>query len=490
VDKLITSPFDENILHQEVIKMLGVAMYTTIRTLFKKGLNKSEIARTTGHDWKTVNKVIKSGDKPPDKKPHPRILDPYREDVLEYMELGLNGVRIHEEMQRKGVKVGYTSVKEYIGDIKKRDDIFVRIHTKPGEEAQVDFGYFGRTLDNSGKLRKTWVFHMKMSYSRKDFYKKVYNQRVETFIECHEEAFKYFGGVPEYVRIDNLKAAVLEANFYEPVYQRLYQNFADHYGFKIIPCRVRHPNDKGKVESGVKYVKGNFIPGRTFKSGDDLDRQLYDWQENKCNTRVHGTTRKVPHEVFEKEEKNALKPLSLDKFSMPESSKRKVYHDCHIYVKYNYYSVPFEYIGKEVEIELTKDILNVHYHNKLIAAHPRITDEGKFSTIKSHYPKYKLYSETDCQEKYQVKMAGIGPYAEQLFFALVETQPKTWGKSTRGILSLLKKYPKDIIDLACKRALAFNAYKYQTVKNICENGAYALPVEFNAPKEVNTYEYA
>lgn len=250
---LITSPFDENMHHQEVIKMLGVAMYTTIRTLFEQGLNKAQIARATGHDWKTVQKIINSGDTPPDKKPHPRILDPHLEEVIALMEQGLNGVRIHEEMRAKGVDVGYTATKDFIADIKKREDIFVRIHTKPGEEAQVDFGYIGRTKDNDGKLRKTWLFHMKMSYSRKDFYKKVYNQRVEMFIECHVEGFRYFGGVPEYVRIDNLKAAVLKANFYEPIYQRLYQNFANHYGFKIIPCRVRRPNDKGKVESSQVF---------------------------------------------------------------------------------------------------------------------------------------------------------------------------------------------------------------------------------------------
>jgi transposase len=484
VDKLITSPFDETITSSGGGKMLGVAMYTTIRTLFEKGMNKAQIARATGHDWKTVQKVINSGDTPPEKKPHPRILDTHLEEVLELMEQGLTGVRIHEEMRAKGVDVGYSATKEFIADIKRREDIFVRIHTKPGEEAQVDFGYIGRTRDNDGKLRKTWLFHMKMSYSRKDFYKKVYNQRVETFIECHEEAFRYFGGVPEYVRIDNLKAAVLRTNFYETIYQRLYQNFADHYGFKIIPCRVYRPNDKGKVESGIKYVKGNFVPGRKFSSGDDLDRQLFNWQENKCNARVHGTTRKVPNEVFESEEKKTLKPLPLELFKMSENGTRKPYHDCHICVKYNYYSVPFEYIGKEVEIDLGKSTLKIYYNHKLIAVHPRLYGKGKFSTIESHYPKYKLYSETETQEKYQVKMSEIGPSAEQLFFAIIEDQPGDWGKSVRGILSLQKKYPTNIVELACKRALAFNVYKYQTVKNICENGAYALPVE------VRSYEYA
>jgi len=282
--------------------MLGEAMYTTIHTLWKKGLNKSEIGRATGHDWKTVSKVIaklESGLSWPEKKPHPCLLDPHLETVLELIEKGLSAVRIHEELAAQGIPGAYPTVKRYVGNIKKRENIFMRIHTKPGEEAQVDFGYVGYTKDNTGKRRKTWVFNMKMSYSRLDFYKKVYNQGVETFIECHAEAFKYFRGIPEYVRIDNLKAAILNANFYEPVYQRLYKNFADHYGFQIVPCRTYHPNDKGKVESGIKYVKGNFFQGRTFVDGDDLDRQLYNWQENTCNARIHGTTRKIPREVYD-----------------------------------------------------------------------------------------------------------------------------------------------------------------------------------------------
>lgn len=466
--------------------MLGVAMYITIRTLFKRGFNKSDIAKMTGHDWKTVSKVIKSGDTIPSKKPHPRILDTHRESILEMMENGLSGIRIHDSLVQNGVKVSYASVKEYVAKIKKRENIFVRVHTKPAEEAQVDFGYVGRTKDNDGKLRKTWVFNMKMSYSRKDFYKKVYNQRVETFIECHEEALRYFGGVPQYVRIDNLKAGILEASFYEPINQKLYQDFASYYGFDIIPCRVYRPNDKGKVESGIKYVKNNFIPGRKFISGDDLDRQMYNWQENKCNVRVHGTTRKVPNEVFESEEKVVLKPLPIEMFSMSENGTRKVYHDCHIYVKYNYYSIPFEYIGKEVEIELTKNILKIYYHQKLIATHPRLSKRGEFSTISSHYPKYKLYSETENQERYQLKMAEIGLNAEQLFFSILENSQKTWAQSIRGILSLLKRYPKDIVDLACKRALAFGVFKYQIVKNICENGSYTLPIEENIFEEVNS----
>jgi len=471
--------------------MLGEAMYTTIQTLWKKGLNKSEISRATKHDWKTISKVItklESGQSWPDKKPHPCLLDPHKEIILELIEKGLSAVRIHEKLAALGIPGAYPTVKRYVGNIKKRENIFVRIHTKPAEEAQVDFGYAGYTLDDTCKRRKTWVFNMKMSYSRLDFYKKVYNQRVETFIECHEEAFKYFGGTPECVRIDNLKAAILNANFYEPVYQRLYKNFADHYGFQIIPCRTYHPNDKGKVESGIKYVKGNFFAGRTFANGTNLDKQLYNWQERTCNVRIHGTTRKVPKEVFESEEKSLLRRLPMEEFKMIEGGSRKVYHDCHIFIKRNYYSVPFEYIGKKVEIELSKTLLRVYHNNKEIALHSRLLGEGEFSTVKGHYPKYKTYSDTEHQERYQVKMSEVGSHAEQLFFAIAEKQPKDWGRPIYGILSLLKHYPKDIVNSACKRALAFKVYKYQTVKNICANGSYILPLEFNI-EEVE-HEYA
>jgi len=329
---------------------------------------------------------------------------------------------------------------------------------------------------------------MRLSYSRLDYYEKVYNQRVETFIQCHINAFNYYKGVPGRVKIDNLKAAILEANFYEPVYQRLYKQFTEHYGFDPVCCRVYHPNDKAKVECGIKYVKGNFFIGREFLDGNDVDWQLNYWQENTCNCRIHGTTRKIPKEVFFKEEKDKLRPLPLNEFKLAEVGTRKVYHDCHIYVEYNYYSVPFEYVGKEVEIELSNALLKVFYNGKEIAIHPKLEGRGNFSTIESHYPKYKRYSNTEYQEKYQAKMCGVGGYAEQLFFRIIQRYPNDWARPVQGILSLLKSYPKDIVDLSCKRALAFGVLQYQIVKRICANGSYNLPVEFNF--EESNYEYA
>lgn len=466
--------------------MLKIAMYITIRTLYEKGYNKSEIARMTKHDWKTISKVIKAlkaGKEVPYKKPHPKILDQHKESIIKWLEEKLTAIRMHEKLTLMGVKVSYSAVKKFVQNIKRNKNIFIRIHTQPAEEAQVDFGYTGYTLDNSEKKRKTWIFNMRLSYSRMDYYETVYDQKIETFINCHINAFNYFRGVPETVKIDNLKAAILEANFYEPIFQEQYKNFANHYGFKPLPCRVYKPNDKGKIESGIKYVKNNFFLGRKFKNKNDLNYQLKRWLE-KANSRIHGTIKKVPLEIFEKEERSKLLPLPFDDFQIAKAGIRKVYHDCHIYVEHNYYSVPFEYVGKEVEIEITKSLLRIFYNLKEIAIHPLCLDKGQFVTNENHYPKYKRISETEYQEKYQTKMKSLGPFAEQLFFLILENQKGSWYRTVQGILSLEKSYSKEIVELSCKRALAYNVYEYQKIKNICKNGSYKMPIEF----EVN-YEY-
>ncbi|GAB4112276.1 MAG: hypothetical protein Kow00103_01190 [Candidatus Caldatribacteriota bacterium] len=194
-----------------------------------------------------------------------------------------------------------------------------------------------------------------------------------------------------------------------------------------------------------------------------------------------------PQEVFEKEEKAKLIPLPQEEFKLANLGTRKVYHDCHIYVDYNYYSVPFEYVGKEVEIELTKNLLKVFYQGKEIALHSRLSDKGKFSTNNSHYLAYKRCSDTEYQKRYQAKMAKIGRYAEQLFFLIVQNHPKDWGKTVQGILSLRKNYPDKVIEAACRRALAFGVMRYSVIKNICHNDSYILLLEFD--KEV-TYATA
>lgn len=452
-------------------------MYTTIKTLRDKGFNKGQIAKMVGHDWKTVDKVFKELDQGKEKpKAYHRKskLDPFKESIIELLEQGLSGIRIHEELSKSEYSGTYSSVKKYVRKLKKNTDVFVRIHTDPGKEAQVDFGYVGLTTDNNNKKRKTWVFNMRLSYSRYDYYEKVYDQKVETFIQCHINAFQYFGGVPAVVKIDNLKAAILEASFYEPIFQQLYKTFAQYYGFSPVPCRVYRPNDKGKVESGIKYVKSNFFKGRTFLSGDDLDRRLQTWLQ-KANNRVHGTTRKIPFQLFTTKELGTLMSLPEKPYRLPEAGTRFVYHDCHIFVKYNYYSVPFEYVGKTVEIELDGTMLRIYFEGDEIAIHPLLKTRGEFSTVVSHYPKYKIQTETELQERYELLMAELGESSLQMFYLILSQKREVWIQTVQGILSLKKTYSDEVINKACKRALLFNAVTYLMVKNICKKGTYDLP---------------
>lgn len=454
-------------------------MYTTIKTLWERTKNKTEIARITGHDWKTIAKVIKNieaGIEIPQYKSRSSLIDDYRQEILALLEKDLNGVRIHQELLRDGFKGSYPTVKRYINKLKRSQNIFVRIHTEPGEEAQVDFGYLGLTKDDSGKNKKTWVFNMRLSYSRLDYYEKVYDQKVETFIAAHINAFEAFGGVPKYVRIDNLKSAILKASFYEPTYQQAYKDFAKYYDFSPLPCRIRKPNDKGKVESGIKFVKNNFFKGRAFNGGNDLDCQLKAWNSI-VNQRVHGTTRKVPSQVFTEEEKSCLGLLPPVRFAVSKISTRKVYHDCHIYVDYNYYSVPYEYVGKKVDVEITENLVNVFYAGSRIALHKRVAGRGSFSTIESHYPTFKIFDTLENQKVLRQKMKEMGMYCEKFFDKALDQKPKSASAIARGVLSLKKLYPKDVIEASCKRALFFEAIEYRMVKSICSSSAYVLPLE-------------
>lgn len=237
--------------------MLGIEMHTTIQTLNKKGLNKSQISRMLKVDRKTVRKVLSaievSGEVT--RKTRTSILDEYKEYIEIQVNKSLSAKRIHQDLVSDFDFSGsYDIVKRYVKTIKSAPSkAYMVLHSQPGEEGQVDFGYIG-TLKVNNTYRKAWIFIMTLSYSRYMYVEIVFDQSVKTFIECHKGAFKYFGGIPQNIKIDNLKAGILEADFYEPVIQKDYAAFASYYGFWAEPCRVYTPTDKGKVESSVKCM--------------------------------------------------------------------------------------------------------------------------------------------------------------------------------------------------------------------------------------------
>ena len=462
--------------------MIGIAMYTTIITLWEQKKSKSEISRITGHDRKTIrtiiNNYIKDEKQFPDKKVNPSSLTNFKEDILKFLEKDLSLIRIHEELVKLGSSASYSTLTRYTKDLRAKTDICIRFDTEVGEEAQVDFGYCGMQPSPEGKLKKAWFFNIRLSYSRLDYYDIVFDQKVETFIKCHINAFRYFGGVPKVIKIDNLKAAILEANFYEPVFQKYYKKFADYYQFFSLPCRVRKPQEKGKTESAVKFAKTSFFAGRKFKNYQTLLLELNNWIEYKCNARVHGTTKKVPRDLFEQEEKKHLIKLPTDDFIISSVGVRKVQRDCHIIVNNNYYSVPYKYVGEDVEVELTNNLLRIFCDNQLITTHEHFIGKGQFITNRSHYPDYKLCtpSSPEYQESYRKKLQGIGPEAASMFELLLINRPHDWNRVAKGLMGLEKTYSRNIVNLACARAIEFEIYNYSKIKSICTSGAYNLPI--------------
>lgn len=309
----------------------------------------------------------------------------------------------------------------------------------------------------------------------------VFDQTVMTFIDCHKKALKYFGGVPKSIKIDNLKSAVLEADFYEPIFQKTYASFANYYGFMAEPCRVYTPTDKGKIESNVKYVKNNCFKGREFKDIEEAKTFQSTWLEEITNSRIHGTTKRVPREVFLTIEKEKLLPLPMEEYMLSDIREATVASNCHITYRNNYYSVPYQYIAEVVTVTVQNNLLKVYTRDKEIALHLLLKDvKGMYQTDKSHYPDKKTITTEEIKSRLREEMSSIGSNALRFYDIFMDISSKKYEyRSISGILSLRKTYDAKTIDNACHRACIYGALKYKVVKNICEKGIEWLPIISN-----------
>lgn len=457
-------------------------MQTTIKTLFEKGYNKTQIGNLLNIDRKTVRKILNELELKGavERKEKPSILDPYKEYVEIQANKDLSAIRVYQDLQSEfGFEGSYDVVRRYVNKIKTNPKAYMVLNSLPGEEAQVDFGYIG-TLNVGSQRKKAWIFVMTLSYSRYMYSEIVFDQSVKTFIECHRNAFKYFGGAPSIVKIDNLKAGILEANFYEPTVQKHYAAFGNWYGFMIEPCRVYTPTDKGKVESSVKYIKDNCFKARNFNNYNEAKEFLSVWLNDIANVRIHGTTKKSPLVVFNATEKEKLIPLPKDEYIMSSSSCCTVNTNCHISYKGNYYSVPYAYIGNEVTVIEINNTVKIFLKDKEIAFHcAETTEKGKYVTDKSHYPHKKNITTDEILSRQKEEMASIGKNALIFFenYSKSADYKRYDYRAISGILALRKSFSNHIIDDACKRANEYGAYSYKTIKNICAKNLIVLPLE-------------
>ena len=456
--------------------MYGVDMYITIKTLLSQGKSQREISRQLGIHRKTVRRMVErisAEDFPLRAELRGRQLDAQAEKLKDYLKQGLSGVVIHRKLSESGIEVAYSTLTEYLRLLRPTQEVYVPVHSEAGEEAQVDFGYLGYFREGELKF-KVWVFCMVLSYSRYAYYETVTEQSVGSFIQAHIHAFEYFGGVPASVKIDNLKAGVIEASFYEPVIQKQYADFLAHYQCQPITARIGRGQDKGKVESGIKYVKNNFLKGFPSSSYEKLQKGLSQWNDQICNTRVHGTTRKVPTEEFVQVEKAVLQKLPAQRYTLFRIESRKVNSYGHIRVKGSYYSVPHIYIGKEVFVHYNAGGLKVFVGLEEIALHPWAEQAGSFVSKEAHKPPYK---QSKSAEEYQNQAITQGQHIALFCQKLQEVNTRSWKNMMQGIFRLCQVYSAQTVNAACQKALHYQVYSYQTVKNICKLGLQHQQIE-------------
>ncbi|MGC9420823.1 MAG: IS21 family transposase, partial [Rhodovulum sp.] len=376
--------------------------------------------------------------------------------IVAGLEQGLTATRIRQDLlaEHGPSAPGYYSVRRYIkalGDVASPP--FRRMHVRPGEEAQVDFGSGALVVDSAGRRRRTHVLRVVLSHSRKGYSEAVYRQTTDAFLCCLENAFAHFGGVPATLVLDNLRAAVSRADWFDPELNPKVQSFCEHYGIAALPTKPRTPRHKGKVERGIAYVKDNALKGRRFESLDDQNRHLWAWEAGVADVRIHGTTKRQVREIFEQAERPALRPLPDLRFPCFQEVQRVVSRDGHIEVAKAYYSAPPEYLGRRLWVRYDTHLVRLFdARMRQIAVHAR-HEEGRFSTQNRHIVSRKVNS-VERGAAYLLRKAGcIGRSAGSWAEAMIRARGVEGVRVLQGLISLAGKHPANRIDRACAIAL-------------------------------------
>jgi len=345
--------------------------------------------------------------------------------------------------ERHALKVSYASVLRYVSEEFNlgRPEATVHLETGPGEEAQVDFGYVGLMRDPElGKDRKTWCFIMSLSYSRHKFVRFVFRQDSPTWIDCHMRAFEFFGGVVNWVVLDNLKSGVVKPDLYDPRIHHAYADLERHYGFVADPAGVRRPKHKGKVERSVPVVRKHLLAGRKFTDIREANERALTWCRFEIGGQIHGTTKQKPYDVFTGEEKERLKPLPQEPFEIPVWKECTVHPDHHIVFENSFYSLPTRYIGKKVCARGTSKAVKIFLDHQLIKTHSRSMEPGTWVTNQTDYPPHKLAYLMSTPASCMTRAAEYGPQTHKLMEEILKPGGHRATRKAQAVLRLGEKW--------------------------------------------------
>jgi transposase len=474
--------------------VLKVEKIQQIQTLAKLGWSIRRISRELTVDRGTVSKyrlVVQNPPKvptdsgPPDAENPPKVptdlgqhnlpptqsakIHPHRSTIYRKYLQRLSARRIYQDLvEEEGFSGGYCSVRRYVRKLKKKVKQYSeRLAHPPGEEAQVDFGKSPCRVRVQEKYRKVWLFKMTLSCSKHAYEELVLSQDLETFIRCHERAFRFFNGVPEIVTLDNLKSGVLQACLYDPVLNPTYLAFATHWGFAANPCIPRKPEHKGIVERDIGYTKDNALKKRRFESLEEANRFLRHWNRRWAQTRIHGSTKKQVWQMFRDVESPLLQAMADSSFEWFEIGQRKVDVDGFIELRSRFYAVPPRYVGERVVVHHNQEWVKIYWDNRLLITHRRLHKKGMISRPGSAFPSWK-HPDRESQERFYLQKARkAGPSLQSVVHELLHTDHPLSLRRVRGMMQLLKKYGPRIAETAAGEALKQRNLRYQTLKHLC-----------------------
>lgn len=395
--------------------MVNLKEWMMILELHQQGLSVSAIAERTGHDRKTVRKVIQRGLVVPKyacRTPRPTLLGPYesylRERVTAWPEL--SGVRLLRELRERGYSGGITKLNDFLRAVRPAiaRPFEVRFETPAGRQAQVDFAHFMvEFTDEPGTQHRVWLFAIVLGHSRYLWGQYVLHQDLGTVLRCHMLAFEHFGGTPHEILYDRMKTAVLGEATDDTgiVYNAKLIGLGAHYGFKPRACKAYRAKTKGKIERPFRYVRANFFLARSFANLEDLNRQLRVWLDTVANARLHGSTGRVVAEHFALE-RACLRALPAGRFDAVLRTERRVSHEGMVSVGGNLYSVPDGTSKRVLEVETTADCVRIHDGHLLVAVHALLHGRRQRSLLPGHRQVRRSNTAPAVQVHQLVKPAG------------------------------------------------------------------------------------
>ena len=406
----------------------------------------------------------------PGRRPSTSVCEPYQEAIELGLSKGRNAKGIWQDLvDVHGFPGDYQSVKRFVRRIRgeQSPEACAVIETAPGEEAQVDYGSGPMVRDaQSGKYRRTRLFVLTLGYSRKAVRLLIFHSSSQIWAELHEKAFRRLGGVTRVVVLDNLREGVLQADVYDPTLNPLYRDVLSHYGSVALACRVRDPDRKGKVESGVGHAKKTPLKGQRFESLEEAQAYLDHWEERWADTRIHGTTKRQVAAMFA-EEKPVLLPLPVEPFRYYQYGKRTVNLDGCVEVDAAYYSAPPGWIGRVVPVQWDqRQVRLLHPQTgELLREHlPQV--RGKHQIKDEDRPK-----QTPPGTQYLLLRAGrAGSQIGALCRGMYDEQGQVAVRRIQGVLALTRKHGPAVVEEACAMALEVGVCNYRFVRRYLERG--------------------